>query len=172
MPLSWKFLWEFPLGVCQRPLTLMLLQKHRDTNRSRIVIQIGGVYTTVCEKEGILLQKYRDRNGRCTAILFKSIGVRGRLYMGEMGSICHFARALPASLWGHCSQVLVFASIWGAHKKGCDSDTFRAVFPSIWVCWDPPSTAKQGKTQMTNRPCFTLPQGSIWLFWFPLGIDW
>ena len=29
-------------------------------------------------KEGILLQKYRDRNGRCIAILFKSIGVRGR----------------------------------------------------------------------------------------------
>ena len=27
---------------------------------------------------GILLQKYRDRNGRCIAILFKSIGVRGR----------------------------------------------------------------------------------------------
>ena len=28
---------------------------------------------------GILLQKYRDRNGRCIAILFKSIGVRGWL---------------------------------------------------------------------------------------------
>ena len=28
--------------------------------------------------EGILLQKYADRNGRCIAILFKSIGVRGR----------------------------------------------------------------------------------------------
>ena len=26
----------------------------------------------------MLLQKYRDRNGRCIAILFKSIGVRGR----------------------------------------------------------------------------------------------
>ena len=42
------------------------------------MIQIGGVYTTVCQQEGILLQKYRDRNGRCIAILFKSIGVRGR----------------------------------------------------------------------------------------------
>ena len=23
------------------------------------------------------------------------------LYMGKMGSICHFPRALPASIWGH-----------------------------------------------------------------------
>ena len=43
-----------------------------------MVIQIGGVYTTFCQKEGILLQKYHDRNGRRIAILFKSIGVRGR----------------------------------------------------------------------------------------------
>ena len=66
------------LGVFQRPLTLILPQKYRDTNGSRIVIQIGGVYTTFCQEEGILLQKYADRNGRCIAILFKSIGVRGR----------------------------------------------------------------------------------------------
>ena len=31
------------LGVFQRPLTLILLQKYRDTNGSRIVIKIGGV---------------------------------------------------------------------------------------------------------------------------------
>ena len=42
------------------------------------MIQIGGVYTTFCQKEGILLQKHRDRNGRCIAILFRSIRVRGR----------------------------------------------------------------------------------------------
>ena len=30
------------------------------------------------KEEGMLLQKYRDRSGRCIAILFKSIGVRGR----------------------------------------------------------------------------------------------
>ena len=42
------------------------------------MIQIGDVYTTFCQAEGILLQKYRDRNGRCIAILFKNIGVRGR----------------------------------------------------------------------------------------------
>ena len=59
------------LGVLQRPLTRILLQKHRDRNGSRIVIQFGGVYTTFCQDEGILLQKYRDRNGRCIAIVFK-----------------------------------------------------------------------------------------------------
>ena len=52
----------------------------------------------------------------------------GRAYMGRTGLICHFSRALPASVWGHGhrSQVLAF----GAHtqKKGCDNDTFRAVF--------------------------------------------
>ena len=42
------------------------------------MIQIGGVYTNFCQREGILLQKYRERNGRCIAILFKSIGVMGR----------------------------------------------------------------------------------------------
>ena len=42
------------------------------------MIQIGGGYTTVCQEEGIPLQKYRDRNGMCIAILFKSIRVRGR----------------------------------------------------------------------------------------------
>ena len=59
------------LGVSQRPLTLILLEKYRDTNGSRIAIQIGGVYTTFCQEESILLQKYRDRNGTCIAILFK-----------------------------------------------------------------------------------------------------
>ena len=38
------------------------------------------------------------------------------LYMGKMGSICHFPRALSASIWGPCSQILVFASIWGTQK--------------------------------------------------------
>ena len=66
------------LGVFQRPLTLTLLQAYHDINASPVVIQIGGVYTTFCQEEGILLQKYRDRNGRCSATLFKSIGVGGR----------------------------------------------------------------------------------------------
>ena len=59
------------LGVFQRPLTLVLLQKYRDINGSRIVIQIGG-------EESINLPKHGDRNERCIGILFRSIGVRGR----------------------------------------------------------------------------------------------
>ena len=51
----------------------------------RIVIQIGGVCSTFCQEEGIVLQKYRDRNGRCIAILFKSIGAKGRLNSPEFG---------------------------------------------------------------------------------------
>ena len=54
------------------------------------------------------------------------------LYMGKMGSICHFSRVLPASIWGHCSQVLVFASTSGTQKR-CDNEIFHAVFPSIWT---------------------------------------
>ena len=65
-------------GVFKRPLTLIRLQKYRDTNGNRIVIQIGFVYTTFCQAKGILLQTYRNRNGRCLVILFKSIGVRGQ----------------------------------------------------------------------------------------------
>ena len=42
-------------------------------------MHIGGVYTTFCQEEGILLQKYRDRNGRCIAILFKNVGAGGTL---------------------------------------------------------------------------------------------
>ena len=38
------------------------------------------------------------------------------LYMGKMGPSCHFSRALPASLWGHCSQILVSTSTWGTQQ--------------------------------------------------------
>ena len=36
--------------------------------------QIGGAYTAFCQEEGILLQKHRDRNGRCIAIILKVSG--------------------------------------------------------------------------------------------------
>ena len=70
-------------GVFQRAFNLILVQKHRDTNGSCIVIQIGGVHATFCQEEGVVLQKYHDRNGRCIAILFKNIGVRGRFDFPE-----------------------------------------------------------------------------------------
>ena len=47
--------------------------------------------------------------------------------MGKMGSICRFYCALPASIWGHCSQVLVllaFGARTHTHTKGCDNGTF------------------------------------------------
>ena len=42
------------------------------------MIQIGGVYryASFCQKEGMLLQRYRDRYGRCIAILSKVSGSR------------------------------------------------------------------------------------------------
>ena len=58
--------------------------KYCDANGSRIVIHIGGVYDTFCQEEGIVSQKHRDGNRRCIAILFKSIGVRGRCASPEI----------------------------------------------------------------------------------------
>ena len=39
------------------------------------------------------------------------------LEMDKMGTICHLPRALLASIWEHCSQVLAFTSTWG--PLGC-----------------------------------------------------
>ena len=39
------------------------------------------------------------------------------LYLGKMGPICHFSRALPASIWGHCFEILVLLA-FRAHKRG------------------------------------------------------
>ena len=63
------------------------------------------------------------------------------------------------SLLAHGDTALksYFLLRFGAHKKGCDNDTFRAIFPSIWVSWDPQTLQNKGKHKMTNRPCFTPP---------------
>ena len=50
------------------------------------------------------------------------------VYMGKVGSICHFPRALLASIWGHCSQVLVFTSIWGTKTRGVTMTFFVLFF--------------------------------------------
>ena len=42
------------------------------------MIQIGGVYSTPHQQDGIFLQRHRDTNGRCIAIFFKRIVVRGQ----------------------------------------------------------------------------------------------
>ena len=55
--------------------------------------------------------------------------------MGKKGSICHFPRSLPASIWGHCSQVLVFTSIWGA-QEGAWQWHFSCCFSQHLGTWD------------------------------------
>ena len=81
------------VGPLRRLLTLVLLQKHCNTNGSRIVIQIG-VYTTFREEEGMLLQKYRDSNGRCIAIPSEASGsgvelILLILLMSVTSPVCH-----------------------------------------------------------------------------------
>ena len=49
---------------------------------------------------------------------------------------------------------------FGAHKTGCQDGIFRAVFPSIRASWDPPNTAKQGKTQNDKSTLFYPPTGA------------
>ena len=109
---------SYTWGAFQRPLTVILLQKYRDTNGRRIVIQIGGVYTTFCQPEGILLQKYRDRNGRCIAIHFKSIGVRGRFDFPEY----------PSQRGKHSCHS--HALVWESPGFGC----FQLLFPGLVRC--------------------------------------
>ena len=76
------------LGVSQRPLTLILPQKYRDTNGRRIVIQIGGVYTTFSPREGIHLQKYAIEMGGVSRYFFTCIGVRGRCDSPKGSGVC------------------------------------------------------------------------------------
>ena len=92
------------------------------------MIQIGGVYTTVCQEEGILLQKYRDRNGRCIAILFKCIGVRGRFDPPEV-----FVKHIPPIRWDMYNHVVDAQELqqWAAARKGADfgeGDTTKKTF--------------------------------------------
>ena len=77
--------------------------------------------------------------------------------MGKMGSICHFPRPLPASQWGHCSQILVFTTIWGT-QKGVWQWHFSCCFSQHLRILGPPKLQNKGKRKMTDRPCFALPQ--------------
>ena len=52
----------------------MLLHKHRDTNGSRIDTMCG-VYTTLCQQEGILLQSMPIEIGRVSPYLSNSVRV-------------------------------------------------------------------------------------------------
>ena len=55
---------------------------------------------------------------------------KGGVAYGQNGVDLSFSRALPASISGHCSQVLVFASIW-EHKKGVTETLFALFFQHL-----------------------------------------
>ena len=152
---------------------------------------------------------------------------------------CFATPVLRLLTFGDTALKSWFLLAFGAHKKGCDNDIIRAVFPSIWVsfkvpeghnprgttlrealrgnlplrglcggfsegsagslqgfcgvsagfcggprvfprvfggsdpmlvtlgnCWSilrSPNTAKQGKRNMTNRPCFASPIEGVWV---------
>ena len=135
-----------PLGVSQRPLTLILLQKYRDTNGSRIVIQIGRcVYTILCGAEDILLQKYRDTNGRCIVILFKSIRVRSRLDSPD----ANYSEKRP------CPAILGAAVASGCHRLL--SADFLQNSSTILSSRHPPIKQCDGKYSKTNINMATKP---------------
>ena len=55
-----------------------------------------------------------------------------------------------------------FTSIWGAHKTGCDIDTFVLFFVSrVWVSWEPQTQQNKGKRKMRNRPCLPATLGLL-----------
>ena len=89
---------RFYSGGCFFRVGLPFMKKYRHTNGRHIVIQICGVYTTFCQEEGILLQKYRDRNGRCIAILFQ---VSGQV---SIGLSWLWARVWSLSSWDFETQ--------------------------------------------------------------------
>ena len=74
--------------------------------------------------------------------------------MGKMGSICHFPCALPASIWGHCSQVRASTSIWGTHtKRGVTMTLFILFFPASGYL----ETPKDCKTRENAKSACAIP---------------
>ena len=54
---------------------------------------------------------------------------KSSMKMCKLGSISRFSRALAASIWGHCSQIIVFTRIWRTHtKKGVRMTLFMLFF--------------------------------------------
>ena len=95
------------------------------------VIRIGGVYATSNQIiEGMSVQEYRNKNGRCIAILLRSIGVRGRCHMWLFEERCLFAKKTPLQVVRRfCAEsvrTLIFYDIaaqvgkprtWGPKRK-------------------------------------------------------
>ena len=82
--------------------------------------------------------------------------LKNLLQMGKKGSICHFSRAFPASIWGRCSPVLVCTNIWGCTRRGVAMTLFALGFPSVGALLDRQTLQNKGKhCKMTNGPCLT-----------------
>ena len=66
------------------------------------MIQIGDVYTTFCQREGIHLQKYAIEMGGVSRYFFTCIGVRGRCDSPkksiDLSESSHYNSARPFSL--------------------------------------------------------------------------
>ena len=86
------------------------------------------------------------------------------LYMGKMGSICHFPRALPASIWGHCSEVLFFTSIWGA-QKGVWQWHFSCCFSQHLGILEPPNHCQTRENAKWQIDPFLPPHINTLLSW-------
>ena len=67
--------WLVTLGVLQRLLTLIF---HRDTDGSRIVLQMGGVCTTLRQDEGMLCKSIAIGMGGVSRYFSKVLGSWGR----------------------------------------------------------------------------------------------
>ena len=123
------------MGVFQRLLTLTLLQKHRDTNERRIVIQICGVYATFCQDEGILLQKYRDRNGSCIAILFRSIGSGVDVTLPNISPANRFMKSRRVSNAALANAALVLSSQnWKKYSRWGAASKNKSKRPWVFCC--------------------------------------
>ena len=69
------------------------------------------------------------------------------LYWAKWGRSVIF----PASIWGHCSQVLVFASTWDT-QEGVWEWHFSCCFSQHLGIFGPPNAVKQGKMQNDTEP--------------------
>ena len=67
--------------------------------------------------------------------------------------------ALLDSVWGHCSEVQVVTSIWGApaHIRNGTMTLFVLFFPSIWVSWDAQTLQNKGKMPNDKSTLFYPP---------------
>ena len=62
------------LGVFQRPLTLILLQKYHDTNKRGIVRQIGRAYTLSAKRRAYICKSIAIETGVVSRYFFEILG--------------------------------------------------------------------------------------------------